>query len=87
MDQSFVFKTLYIFLTFLQIFLYLYLVVTFFPFKESLKKKMLILVWPVILPVRKLLLKSVFMSSKFDWSPVIVIFMLIYIKSILEIAL
>lgn len=69
--MKFIYNVFYIFFLILEVILFAYIIVSFFPQSNRFRKHIIEIANPLIEPVRYLLSHSVFQSNVMDFSPVI----------------
>ncbi|MDK2809139.1 MAG: YggT family protein [Clostridiales bacterium] len=74
--------SLYLFFMMLEMILFLYLVLSWFPNASRMRGVMLTLLDPIFTPIRFLLKHSILYNSSFDLTPMITLIVLSYLQSL-----
>lgn len=84
MNTILIYKTFYVFFNVIEIILFIYIISSWFPLPNGIKKVLLNLINPILDPIRFLLRRSIFNTPVSDFSPIIGIVILSYLQSVLS---
>lgn len=74
------FNALYVFFIVLEIILFLYVIISWFPINNFIKNILTILIEPILTPVRYLLKHSIFNTPTADLSPIISFVIILFLQ-------
>lgn len=77
-------EAFYIFFTVLEAILFLYIIASWFPISSRLRGMFAFVLDPILEPVRFLLRRSIFGTSRVDISPMIGLVVIIYLQEIFQ---
>jgi uncharacterized protein YggT (Ycf19 family) len=69
--SSLIYNALYVFFVVLEMILFLYILTSWFPIGNRIKNMLIVLLDPILVPVRFLLKHSIFNTTAADLSPII----------------
>lgn len=79
-----IYRTFYVFFNVIEIILFIYLISSWFPIPNGIKKVLVTLINPILDPIRFLLRRSIFNTPISDFSPIIGIVILSYLQNVLS---
>jgi YggT family protein len=80
MNLNLLYDALYVFFTMLEIMLFLYVVISWFPNSGKLRELFVTLLDPIFVPVRYLLKHSVFNTPRADLAPIISFVIILFLQ-------
>jgi uncharacterized protein YggT (Ycf19 family) len=79
-----IYRTFYVFFNVIEIILFVYIISSWFPIPNGIKKIILTLINPFLDPIRFLLKRSIFNTSVSDFSPIIGIVILSFLQHMMS---
>lgn len=83
MNNILIYRTFYTFFNVIEIILFIYIISSWFPIPNGIKKVLLALINPILDPIRFLLRRSIFNTPVSDFSPILGIVILSYLQNVL----
>lgn len=80
MNLTLLYEALYLFFTVLEIMLFLYVVISWFPNSGKLREMFITLLDPIFVPVRFLLRHSIFNTPRADLAPIISFVIILFLQ-------
>lgn len=74
------FNALYVFFIVLEMILFLYVITSWFPINHNIKSFLVVLIEPILVPVRYLLKHSIFNTPAADLSPIISFVIILFLQ-------
>jgi YggT family protein len=75
-----IYKALYVFFMVLEIILFFYIIISWFPIGNRIRNKVTVIVSPILEPTRFLLKHSIFNTNVADLSPIISLIIILYLQ-------